>query len=200
MLRLLLFSDIHCDLAAVERLVEQARGIDIAIGAGDFANMGQQLQPTIDALSEIACPTILVPGNGETLDALKAAVSNWEGVHVLHGNGVEVSGVKFFGIGGGIPETPFGTWSFDFSETEAQSLLTDCPRNGVLVSHSPAKGLLDRSSKGQNIGSVSVLNTIDRCEPQLMICGHVHACGGQTMQYGSTKIVNAGPNGIIVEL
>ena len=211
--RMLLFSDVHCDLAAVSRLVEQSHDVDIAVGAGDFANMGSGLQSTINALSDLACPTILVPGNGERFDALNAATSDWPAAQVLHGTGACVAGVNFFGIGGGIPQTPFGELSYDFSEAEAQHLLADCAKwlcadvessstnePSVFVTHSPALGLLDVSSKGASIGSQSILAAIDRCKPRLVVCGHVHACGGQTIDHGPTKIVNAGPHGIVIDL
>src|SRR5207247_10447169 len=62
---------------------------------------------------------------------------------------------EFFGIGGGIPVTPFGAWSYDFTEEQAQELLQNCPARCVLVSHSPPKGAVDRAG-GQSLGSVAV--------------------------------------------
>jgi uncharacterized protein len=199
-MRLLLFSDIHCDLAAVDRLIQRSTDVDVAVGAGDFANMHSGLKPTIDALSQIKCPTVLVPGNGETFAALKDSTENWANAHVLHGTGVTIDGTEFFGIGGGIPKTPFGSCSYDFSDDEATELLKNCPSNAVLVSHSPAKGLLDVSSAGKSLGSLAVLETVNRCEPQLVVCGHIHASSGRTLQHGKSKIVNAGPIGVVVEL
>jgi predicted phosphodiesterase len=37
-MKLLLFSDLHRDKAAATRIVELARGAEVIIGAGDFAN------------------------------------------------------------------------------------------------------------------------------------------------------------------
>lgn len=199
-MRLLLFSDIHCDLVAAASLVDRSGDVDVAVGAGDFANMHSGLQPTIDALSAIKCPTLLVPGNGETFEALQAAVADWPSARVLHGTGVTLDGIDFFGIGGGIPRTPFGSWSYDFSEDEARDLLSACPSNCVLITHSPARGLLDVASSGISLGSDAIFETIDRCRPQLVVCGHIHACGGRTVEFNDTKIVNAGPAGVVVDL
>ena len=75
-MRLLCFSDLHCNQDAARSLVKQADGVDVVIGAGDFANQHRGLELTLDILSEITTPTVLVPGNGETVDALRAAVAD----------------------------------------------------------------------------------------------------------------------------
>lgn len=52
--------------------------------------------------------------------------------------------------------TPFGSWSWDFTEDEADELLADCPEGAVLVSHSPPRGAADVSSGGDHLGSRAV--------------------------------------------
>jgi len=71
--KLLAFSDLHRDLAQAGSLVERSSEADVVIGAGDFASIHEGLDQTIDALKPIAVPTVLVPGNNETEDALRAA-------------------------------------------------------------------------------------------------------------------------------
>ena len=61
-------------------------------------------------------------------------------------------------------------------------------------------GILDRSSKGQHLGSEAVRRTIEKRLPKLVVCGHVHESNGKTDKSGSTTIVNAGSSGIIYEL
>src|SRR5258708_2522289 len=106
-MKLLLFSDLHEDKAAATRMVELARGADVVIGAGDFANARTGISTCIDILKAIRVPAVLVPGNNESYNELVAACANWESARVLHGTGAEIDGVPFFGIGGGIPVTPF---------------------------------------------------------------------------------------------
>ena len=76
------------------------------------------MQETIDALAAISTPTLLVPGNNETEEALREATAGWSAATVLHGDSTEVDGVTFFGLGAGIPVTPWD-WSFDLSDDEA---------------------------------------------------------------------------------
>src|SRR5437016_5188142 len=99
-MKLLLFSDLHNDSAAARRLVAVATGVDVVIGAGDFGNVRRHLRDCIDLLRVIDRPTVLVAGNNESTDELTAVCRNWKHAHVLHGSGVTIAGVEFFGIGG----------------------------------------------------------------------------------------------------
>lgn len=199
-MKLLLFSDIHADLEAARQIVAKSREVDVVIGAGDFATMSRGLKSCIDVLSQIDRPAILVPGNNEWPDELLAACKDWKSAHVLHGQGIEIDGVSFFGLGGGVPVTPFGKWSFDLSEEQATKLLERCPDHAVLISHSPPKGLVDRSSSGQSLGSTAVRDAIIQKKPLLVVSGHIHASGGKSATLNATPIVNAGPAGIMWEL
>jgi Icc-related predicted phosphoesterase len=109
-------------------------------------------------------------------------------------------GVPFYGLGGGVPVTPFGAWSHDFTEEEAAELLRECPSGCVLVSHSPPQGALDQSSDGRSLGSVAVLDAVVQKRPRLVVCGHIHACAGRRTTIGETAVVNAGPGGVEWEL
>src|SRR5438552_1835258 len=178
-MKLLLFSDLHTDTSAATRIVGMAHGADVVIGAGDFANARQGISACIDILRTIRVPTVLVPGNNESYEELVEACANWRSAAVLHGTSVETAGVTFFGIGGGIPVTPFGDWSYDFSEADAANMLRNCPSGAVLISHSPPKGAVDVSSSGHSLGSTAVRDAVIRLKPRLVVCGHIHACAGQ---------------------
>lgn len=192
-MRLLAFSDIHRDRDQAERLVELAQDADVVVGAGDYATMHQGLETTIDVLSAIAPPAVLVPGNAETDTELWQACAAWTTAHVLHGQALQVAGAQFFGLGGGVPPTPF-PWSFDLSEDEAAAKLESCPEGAVLVVHSPPKGYVDEVH-GRHLGSRSILEAIERKRPALALCGHVHQCWGGEAAIGTTPVVNLGPEG-----
>jgi Icc-related predicted phosphoesterase len=198
--KLLVFSDIHADLRAASNLVKRSADVDVVVGAGDYGMPRQGLREMISALMQIEKPTVLVSGNCENTDDLKSVCRGWQNAHVLHGEQAILDGMSFYGIGGGIPITPFGSWSYDFSENEASQLLKDCPSGGVLISHSPPKGILDISSDGRSLGSTAIKETITIKDPLLVICGHIHASAGQIERFGETTIINAGPQGIIWNL
>ncbi|HEV3228314.1 MAG TPA: metallophosphoesterase family protein [Solirubrobacteraceae bacterium] len=197
-MRLLGFSDIHCDLAGARRLVALADEADVVIGAGDFASVHQGLAETVAVLEAIDKPTVLVAGNNETDDALRRATAGWTTASVLHGEQVEIAGTLFFGLGGGVPVTPW-EWSFDLTEREARSKLAGCPDGGVLVVHSPPKNHVD-GHPGRHLGSVAIVETIEARQPLVAVCGHVHECWGQEATIGRTRVLNLGPSGTFITL
>jgi uncharacterized protein len=193
-MRILAFSDLHRDLDGAARLVDASADADAVIGAGDFASIHEGLDETIAALSSIEAPTVVVPGNNETDEALRAAVANWPAATVLHGEGTEIDGTAFYGLGAGVPITPWD-WSFDLGEDEAASRLAGCPEDAVLVVHSPPKGHVDQSGAGDHLGSTAILEAIEQKRPRLAVCGHIHESWGAESQLGPTKIANLGPAG-----
>lgn len=199
-MRLLLFSDVHRNQEAARNLVKMAGEADVAVGAGDFATMREGIHDVIDILAEIERPTILVPGNSESYEELAAACSDWPTAHVLQGSGRRIEGVDFWGVGGAIPVTPFGSWSYDFSEDDGRRMLARCPPEAVIVSHSPPRGAVDRSSRGQNLGSAALLEAIAERQPRLVVCGHIHESAGRAETVAGTTVINAGPQGMYWDL
>jgi Icc-related predicted phosphoesterase len=192
-MRLLAFSDLHRDRQRAEHLLQMAEGVDVVVGAGDFATMRMGLEDTIEALSAITKPAVLVPGNAESDTELWQACASWSTAHVLHGQALQIAGARFFGLGGGVPPTPF-PWSFDLSEDEAAAKLASCPEGAILVVHSPPKGHVDDAG-GRHLGSESILAAIERKRPALVVCGHIHQCWGREATIGTTPVVNVGPEG-----
>jgi Icc-related predicted phosphoesterase len=194
-MRILAFSDLHRDLEQAEILTGMAEQADVVIGAGDFASMHEGLDETIGALAGIETPTILVPGNNERDADLRASTASfWPAARVAHGEAIEIGGQVFFGLGGGIPTTPWG-WSFDLDESEAEAALADLPEDAVLVVHSPPKGLCDATADGTHLGSAAILTAIEAKQPRLAVCGHIHEAWGQSARHGETEVVNLGPAG-----
>jgi Icc-related predicted phosphoesterase len=197
-LKLLAFSDLHTDLDRAARLVEMSRHADVVIAAGDLASVHRGLTETVDALSAIEAPTVVIPGNNETDDALRTACAGWNAATVLHGEAAEIAGVEFFGLGAGVPVTPW-EWSFDLDEDEAARMLSGLSEGAVLVVHSPPRGHVDTSG-GRHLGSEAVLRAIEAKRPPLALCGHIHESWGAESTIGRTRVVNLGPAGTPLEL
>jgi Icc-related predicted phosphoesterase len=197
--QLLCFSDLHRDLEQAARLVEMSADADVVIAAGDFASVHAGLDETIGALAGIAAPTVVVPGNNETLDALRAACRDWEAATVLHGETAAIDGVEFFGLGAGIPITPWD-WSFDLSDDEAAGALRACPDGAFLVVHSPPYGHCDLSGGGEHLGSTAILEAVELKRPPVAVCGHIHESWGTESKAAETRVVNLGPAGTWIEV
>jgi Icc-related predicted phosphoesterase len=197
--KLLAFSDLHRDLGQAAELVAMSAEADVVIGAGDFASVHEGLGETIDALATIETPTVLVPGNNETEQALREAASGWTAATVLHGGSTTIDGIEFFGLGAGIPVTPWG-WSFDLNDDAATSMLEACPEGAVLVLHSPPKGHCDANETGDHFGSPALLQAIEEKASRLAVCGHIHESWGCESEIGGTPIRNLGPKGTWLEI
>ncbi|HEU4945505.1 MAG TPA: metallophosphoesterase [Solirubrobacterales bacterium] len=193
-MKILAFSDLHRDLGQAAKLVEMSAEADVVIGAGDFASVHEGLEETIEALAAIKTSTVLVPGNNETEDALREAAGDWESATVLHGDGLTIDGTEFYGLGAGVPVTPWD-WSFDLDDEEAATKLADCPEGAVLVLHSPPQGHCDANGAGDHFGSAALLSTIEEKRPRLAVCGHIHESWGCESQVGETPVRNLGPTG-----
>jgi Icc-related predicted phosphoesterase len=191
-MKLLAFSDVHCDLGSVAALVEQAKGVDVVAGVGDFASVHEGLEQTVAPLRGVEVPVLLVPGNNETADALRVAAGSF--ATVLHGEGVEVDGVSFFGLGAGVPTTPWD-WSFDLTEEEAEGMLAPMGEGAVLLSHSPPKGHVDKG-----LGSVAVARAAEEKRARAVLCGHIHEEWGNESRIGETLVRNLGPDGYVLEI
>jgi uncharacterized protein len=192
--KLLAFSDLHRDLGQAERLVEMSAEADVVIGAGDFASIHEGLDEMIAALAPIEKPTVLVPGNNETEEALREAVAGWEAATVLHGGSTTIDGTEFFGLGAGVPVTPWD-WSFDLDEGAAAAMVGDCPEGAILVLHSPPQGHCDTNSGGDHFGSAALLQAIEEKSPRIAVCGHIHESWGCESRIGETPVHNLGPAG-----
>ncbi|RVV98354.1 serine/threonine protein phosphatase [Mesobaculum littorinae] len=195
-MRLLAFSDVHCDLEACAALVAAASDADLVIGAGDYAQMHDGLAPTMDALAPLAGKAVLIPGNNETDTALRAATA----AMVIHCETVTRGGLVIAGIGCAVPPLPPHVGSFDMTEDAAAQVLDAIPAADILVTHSPPAGIADRLRDGRRVGSHAVRAAIVRLQPRLVLCGHIHDCWGEEGRIGASWIRNLGPRPNWVEI
>ena len=195
-MKILAFSDVHCDLDACARIVQAASGADLVIGAGDFAQRHMGLEETLEALEPVAQKAVYVPGNNETAEALRAST----GAVVLHGDAIAFGGISIVGVGGAVPPLPPLPWgSYDLDEETAHGLLAPFEAADILISHSPPKDSVDEVAPegllGLHgaIGSVAVREAVERLRPKLVLCGHVHDSWGKRAMVGESLVQNLGP-------
>lgn len=198
-MKLLAFSDLHRDLGQAAELVAMSAEADVVIGAGDFASVHEGLAETIDALAAIEAPTVLVPGNNETEEALREAAAGWSAATVLHGSGTMIEGADFYGLGAGVPVTPW-EWSFDLDDEAAAAMLASCPEGAILVLHSPPRNHCDSNGSDMHFGSPALLGAIEEKSPRLAVCGHIHESWGCESLIGETPVRNLGPKGAWIEV
>lgn len=189
-MKIMAFSDLHCDLGAAQALVLAAQQADLVLGVGDFAQLHAGLHETMEALSEFSDKAIYVPGNNETYEALTKATDAF----VIQKEVVDIDGLKIAGIGCAIPPLPPTPWgSFDMTEEDAEIALSQMEAADILLTHSPPKGVVDLHAQLGSLGSVAVRGWIKAHHPKLVLCGHIHDCWGQQGEIGPSRIFNLGP-------
>eukprot|EP00919_Chromeraceae_sp_WS-2016_P054305 GHVR01128961.1.p1 GENE.GHVR01128961.1~~GHVR01128961.1.p1 ORF type:complete len:377 (+),score=87.83 GHVR01128961.1:57-1133(+) len=110
-----------------------------------------------------------------------------EGISVLMDSGEEVEGLKVWGTPW-IPKEYSWRTAFNRTEEELLEVWGSIPPSDVLISHSPAYGLVDMTGTGKCKGSKSLRTHIqNRVKPILHVCGHIHTdSGGVTCAHTDT--------------
>jgi Icc-related predicted phosphoesterase len=73
-------------------------------------------------------------------------------------------------------------------------------KNTIILSHCPPLGILDSTDRGQHIGSQELRKLIDTKSPLVVVCGHVHNCGGEKEIFKNTVVYNTANCWSIVEV
>lgn len=115
--------------------------------------------------------------------------------HYLEDAAIELSGLKIWGT----PWQPwFHDWAFNAPRRDGEAFLAAkfeaIPDDtDIVVCHGPPRGYgdhNDRPGAQPHVGSTALTEAIERIQPQLMLCGHIHSGYGR-YRLGATEIVNA---------
>lgn len=193
-MKILAFSDLHRNCEIAQAIADVSRDADVVVGAGDFATRGEGLAETFDILRQITVPVVFVAGNHDNLAEMEEAMRGWHAAHLLHGKGVVIQGIPFFGLGYEIPAGTDTPWNQRLEEAEAEALLANCPEGAVLVTHSPPFGVADLQRNGEHEGSQAILSIIERQQPRIALCGHIHNAWGTKGVIGNCPVHNLGPS------
>jgi Icc-related predicted phosphoesterase len=197
-MKLLIFSDIHGDKAALERLM--AIDADYYFAAGDLANWGRGLDALGPIMQRRAERMYVIPGNHESESDIAEFCSQY-GFHNFHGQSMQIAGQTIAGLGYSNP-TPFNTPG-EYSEDELSTRLAKFsslnPR--ILIFHAPPKNTqLDRAGEGRHFGSTAVRKFIEQAQPEVFYCGHIHEAAGQRDSIGKSRGWNVGKAGQVLDL
>jgi hypothetical protein len=197
-MRLLVFSDIHGDKSALERLMEI--DADYYFAGGDLANWGRGLDQLAPILQKRAARMYVIPGNHESEQDI-AQMCEQYGFHDFHGKTLQLGSYTVAGLGYSNP-TPFNTPG-EYSEQELAARLEKFAglEPLILICHTPPKdSKLDRAGEGQHFGSTAVRDFIERHQPAYFYCGHIHEAAGQEETFGRTQGWNVGKRGEVLDL
>lgn len=198
MSRLLVFSDIHNDARALEKLM--ATDADYYFAAGDLVSWARGLDKMGEVMRRRAGKVYVLPGNHESAADISSFCERF-GFSDFQGGTLEIDGVHVAGLGYSTP-TPFDTPG-ECSEEEMASRLAKFSvlRPLVLICHAPPLNTpLDRIRDGLHAGSSAVRDFIEAHQPTHFFCGHIHEAEGVVVQMGSTVARNVGKQGYVLDL
>jgi len=201
MVKILAASDLHGDAQLSERLAKKAldNNVELVIIAGDLT-IGDMPSPGLIAPFQMAgLKVLIIPGNHDSFNTLYDITLLYDKVKSLHANNHVHGEIGFFGSHG----TQLGF--IGSSNSEIEDILTKSHsdisglKKRVMVVHEPPHGTkLDNI--GFSIGNKGVRNAVEKLRPDLVICGHVHETFGLSDYMGPSKIINAGREGVIIDL
>jgi uncharacterized protein len=196
--KLLIFSDIHNDWKALERLL--AIDADYYIAAGDQVTWAKGIEAAGEILAKRGDKMYVLPGNHESADMV-AGMCARHGLHNFHEQHMQVGKWHVAGLGYSSP-TPFNTPG-EYSEPQIEQRLQKFAELTplVLICHAPPYGTaLDQVRPGLHAGSKSVREFIEKYQPAHFFCGHIHEAEGVTIDIGKTRAKNVGKAGHLLEL
>lgn len=197
-MNLLIFSDIHADYPALERLMNTEA--DYYFAAGDLVNWARGLERVGPLPARHAERMYVLPGNHESEGDIARLCSDFH-LHHFHGGTLLVNGYHVVGLGYSNP-TPFDTPG-EYSEAElAERLACFAGLTPlVLICHCPPKDtVLDQVHEGAHYGSTAVRDFIDKHQPEYFFCGHIHEAAGAETTMGKTRCWNVGKKGHLLAL
>ena len=197
-LKLLAASDLHGDTSLAKKLAKRAtkEKVDLVVLCGDLTSPLETkdlIKPFKDAKKKV----LIIPGNHDSF-ATADFLAEIYGIKNIHGYSVKIDDIGFFGAGGA--DIGPGT----ISEKELLSTLKKAysglkgTKRKIMVTHMhPAKS---KSEFSGFPGSESIAKAIEKFKPDFLLHGHIHEASGIEEKLGSTKVINVGREGKIIEI
>lgn len=197
-MRIVAFVDLHGSFTALKKLEEKAKrkNADVIVCAGDLTIFEQNLDDILERLDSIGKRVLVVHGNHETEEIMKAMCRRLKNVEFIHKKIVDVNGYAFAGFGGG----GFSLVDKEFEKWQKQSSARLRGKKIVFLTHAPPYGTSLDLIYDEHAGSKSLVKFIKHHSPLVVACGHLHENAGKRNKIGRTLAINPGPEGVIIEL
>ena len=190
--------DVHDRFEAVPRVLAAIGDVDVLLVGGDLTNLGtpddatraiELWRPFVPRLFAVA-GTMDSPAIDERLVELGVS---------LNGTGTVVEGVGFAGVSAA-PLSPLHT-PYELPDDElagrGEQALAEIrgARTRIFCPHAPPHGTAcDRLRSGEQVGSPGLRQLVEREQPDVVLCGHIHESRGLD-ELGRSRIANPGPVG-----
>jgi uncharacterized protein len=189
--------DVHDRVEAVEQTLAKTGPVDVLVVGGDITTAGSpdDAERAIQRWRTLAPTLLAVAGNMDSpgIDARLVDLGvSLDGRGAVLGEDVGIAGVS------AAPHSPLHT-PYEIPDEEfgrkAVAGLADLAgcRVRILCPHAPPYGTAcDRIRSGEHVGSRALRALVEREQPDLLLCGHIHESRGEDT-VGATRVVNPGP-------
>jgi Icc-related predicted phosphoesterase len=158
------------------------------------------LRAILDEILDLDLPTYIIPGNEDNLVVYEKVINNryYKYSSIVNVNKRACNFDEYVIIGlGGCNYTPTAKTFYEWEEEEAKYELErlfkeyrNC--NVILLTHSPPLGSnLDVVKNQLHLGSFAIRSIINKYQPIICVCGHVHEAPG-VERIGNTVVINPG--------
>jgi len=188
--------DVHDSFAAVGDVLARTGPVDVLVVGGDITTAGSpaDAERAIERWRPLAPRLLAVAGNMDS-PAIDACLVEL-GVSI-DGRGVDLDGVGLHGVSASA-FTPLHT-PYELPDEElgrradaGHADVAGC-RVRVFCPHTPPYDTAcDRLRSGASVGSQAIRAFVEREQPDLVLCGHIHESRGEDT-IGRSRIVNPGP-------
>ena len=197
-MRIAYLVDVHDRFDAVADAMRAIGEADLLLIGGDITTGGtpDQAAAAIEHWRPLAPRLLALAGNMDS-PAIDARLADL-GV-ALDARGYRLGDVGVFGVSAA-PHSPLRT-PYELSEDELGrriedgfAAVRDCAVT-VFCPHAPPRGTsCDRLPSGEHVGSTAVRSFVEREQPDVVLCGHIHEARAVD-SIGDTQVVNPGPVG-----
>ncbi|AJF62302.1 MAG: Metallophosphoesterase [archaeon GW2011_AR20] len=193
-MKILAFSDVHGDLNYLKEVYRKSKkeNPDIIICAGDMLNFWEYNNKIKNSLDNFDKKILLIHGNHEDEKLINKLCS--KNIINIHKKIFEFNGLNFVGYGGG------GFEQEDKRFERFINKIKDKLKKWILVTHAPPFNTHLDLVFDRHVGSKSIRESIEKFNPELNICGHLHENFNIRDKIKSTRIINPGPSGEILKL
>lgn len=138
---------------------------------------------------------VVVPGNHDFWGATLDGNPNWPANLYVRDNGlVSVRGKNIFCSSWVLPIN--GRWIYEMANEAEATVALRIPKHpqvDIVVTHNPplVEGSdIDRCSNGDHCGSKFLTREIEKVQPELLVCGHIHSGSHECTKIGKTRCFN----------
>lgn len=196
--KILAASDIHGESKLTKKLAEKAEkeNVDLVILCGDITGF-RETKDIIKPFKDRHKKVLIIPGNHDSFASVDF-LADFYGLKNIHGYSVIQDKIGFFGAGG----ADIGPGKI--TEKEIYDILKKAHSNlkgiekKVMITHMhPSESFSEFSGFP---GSQAINHAIKKFKPDLLIHGHIHEAEGIEEKIHSTKVINVGRRGRIIEI